>query len=226
MKASPGARSWIAAGVRHELLTRALPALRHDMAAPVSVIRMGLLLLKRQATASAAEAAAQQEEKVGLIEEQLNGLVAAVRSLRDWELALGDEGITRAALVAKCASLMRGAFELNGIALDVGDDLSPVADEALFPAAAALRYMFLGALGFLYDNVSRLGAIRVEADGDDALRFMATHGEAEPADAMAEALRAPRALAVDAIALQALADDLGYAVTVEGDTVRLSLIPV
>ena len=41
MKASPGARSWIAAGVRHELLTRALPALRHDMAAPVSVMRMG-----------------------------------------------------------------------------------------------------------------------------------------------------------------------------------------
>jgi hypothetical protein len=226
MKAAPGARSWIAAGVRHELLTRALPALRHDMAAPVSVIRMGLLLLKRQATASAAEAAAQQEEKVGLIEEQLNGLVAAVRSLRDWELALGDEGITRAALVAKCASLMRGAFELNGIALDVGDDLSPVADEALFPAAAALRYMFLGALGFLYDSVSRLGAIRVEADGGDGLRFMATHGEAEPADAMAEALRAPRALAIDAIALQALADDLGYAVTVEGDTVRLSLTPV
>ena len=43
MKASPGARSWIAAGVRHELLTRALPALRHDMAAPVSVMRMGSL---------------------------------------------------------------------------------------------------------------------------------------------------------------------------------------
>ena len=27
MKSSPSARSWIAAGVRHELLTRALPAL-------------------------------------------------------------------------------------------------------------------------------------------------------------------------------------------------------
>ena len=52
MKASPGARSWMAAGVRHELLTRALPALRHDMAAPVSVIRMGILLLKRQVTAA------------------------------------------------------------------------------------------------------------------------------------------------------------------------------
>ncbi|RYY51946.1 MAG: hypothetical protein EOO24_66005, partial [Comamonadaceae bacterium] len=51
MKASPGARSWIAAGVRHELLTRALPALRHDMAAPISVIRMGLLMLKRQVAA-------------------------------------------------------------------------------------------------------------------------------------------------------------------------------
>ena len=27
-------------GVRHELLTRALPALRHDMAAPVSVLSL------------------------------------------------------------------------------------------------------------------------------------------------------------------------------------------
>jgi hypothetical protein len=61
MKASPSARSWIAAGVRHELLTRALPALRHDMAAPVSVIRMALLMLKRQVGAATIDAVACEE---------------------------------------------------------------------------------------------------------------------------------------------------------------------
>ena len=92
MKASPGARSWIAAGVRHELLTRALPALRHDMAAPVSVIRMALLMLKRQIGAPAIEATA-CEERVALIDNQVSELVEGIRSLRDWELATVDDGI-------------------------------------------------------------------------------------------------------------------------------------
>jgi signal transduction histidine kinase len=224
MKASPGARSWIAAGVRHELLTRALPALRHDMAAPVSVIRMGLLLLKRQA----ASADTPMEERIGLIEGQLNDLVAAVRSLRDWELAASDEGITRGALVTQCTGLMRAAFELNGIELHVAEGLSAAqsaGEDKRFSAAAALRYMVLGALGFLYDSGGPLGGIGVEPDGPDALRFVARHGESEPADPLAGALRAPRKLAIDAIALQALADDLGYAVAVKDGAVRLSLTP-
>ena len=37
--------------------------------------------------------------------------------------------------------------------------------------------------------------------------------------------RAPRKLAIDAIALQSLADDLGYALTIERDSVRLPLAP-
>lgn len=220
MKASPGARSWMAAGVRHELLTRALPTLRHDMAAPVSVIRMGLLLLKRQAPSGDPQVA---DERLALIEGQLNELVAAVRSLRDWELAVGDEGITRSELVKQGTALMRSAYELNGIGLHAESGLLPEADEPRFPAAAALRYMFLGVLGYLHDSAESLGAIHVEPDGVDALRFTARHGEAAPADAMAGALRAPRKLAIDAVALQALADDLGYEVAVGRDVVRLSL---
>lgn len=78
MKASPGARSWIAAGVRHELLTRALPALRHDMAAPVSVIRMALLMLKRQIGAPVIDAPV-CEERVALIDNQVSELVEGIR---------------------------------------------------------------------------------------------------------------------------------------------------
>ncbi|MBU2409418.1 MAG: hypothetical protein KKC79_12325 [Gammaproteobacteria bacterium] len=222
MKASPGGRSWIAAGVRHEMLTRALPALRHDMAAPVSVIRMALLLLKRQVTSGAAGSAS-SEERIGVIEDQLQSMVTAVRSLRHWELAASDEGVTRSDLVTQCCALMRAAFELNGIGLLVGDGLGPQEGEPTFAEGAALRYLFLGALGYLNDCAPHLGAIQIEADGPDAIRFVALNGKSAPADPMAGALRAPRKLAVDAIALHALADDLGHELLIEPDSVRIPL---
>lgn len=222
MKASPGARSWIAAGVRHELLTRALPSLRHDMVAPISVMRMGLLMLKRQVGAETIDAVACQE-RVALIDSQIAGLVEGIRSLRDWELATTDEGITRSALVAQCVGLMRSAFDLHGVTLDVDTALDAQAGEATRPNAAAQRYLFLGALGYLHDGADEAGAIRVEADGADALSLRAVPRQVDAGSAVLDAHRAPRALAIDAIALQSLADDLGYAVTVERDSVRLRL---
>jgi hypothetical protein len=226
MKSSPGARSWIAAGVRHELLTRALPSLRHDMAAPVSVVRMALLMLKRQVAATPIDSAA-CEERVALIDNQVSELVQAIRSLRDWELATTDDGITRSALVAQCVNLMRSAFDLHGVMLDADPSLDVPLDaqdeEPRRPAGAALRYLFLGALGYLHDGAAEAGAIRVEADGPDALRFIALPREPGAANPVLDAHRAPRALAIDAIALQNLAEDMGYAIAVEGDSVRFSL---
>lgn len=222
MKSSPSARSWIAAGVRHELLTRALPALRHDMAAPVSVIRMALLMLKRQVSAATVDAAA-CEERVGLIDSQVSELVEAIRSLRDWELATTDDGITRSALVAQCVTLMRSAFDLHGVALETDASLDPKDDEHRWPAAAALRYLFLGAMGYLHDGADEAGAIRIEADGANALRLTALPREPGGTNAVIDAHRAPRALAIDAVALQNLAEDLGYTVMLEGDSVRLVL---
>ena len=211
----------MAAGVRHELLTRVFPALRHDLASPVSVIRMAMLMFKRQATVKPADTAAWQE-RVGLVEAQVDALAAGVRSLRDWELAVTDEGVTRSALVAQCTGLMRAAFELNGIRLNVGEGLEPQEGEPRFPAGAALRYMFLGALSYLHDGASGLSAVDIEPEGRDTLYFRATRGAAdatEPADPH----RAPRKLAIDAVALQLLGEDLGYLVAPEGNTVRLSL---
>ncbi|MET0541245.1 MAG: hypothetical protein ABWZ88_05770 [Variovorax sp.] len=221
MKSSPGARSWIAAGVRHEVLTRALPALRHDMVAPVSVVRMALLMLKRQVASPQIDAAL-CAERVELVDSQIAALVAGIRSLRDWELATTDEGITRSALVAQCVSLMRAAFDLQGISLEVDPALEPGDGEAHWPEAAALRYLLLGALGHLHDTVDGLGAISIAPDGPQGLRLTAvsqTEGGREH-DAV-NAHRAPRALAIDAIAIQSLADDLGYAIERAGDALRL-----
>jgi len=222
MKASPGARSWIAAGVRHELLTRALPALRHDMVAPVSVIRMALLMLKRHLGADPIDRSA-CEERMGLVASQVAELVAGIRSLRDWELATPDDGIARGALAAQCAALMRAAFDLHGVTLDVAESLAVHEDEKRWPAAAALRYLFLGALGYLHDGVPEAGAIFIEADGEDGLRFSALPRESQAGNPVLDAHRAPRALAIDAVALQSLADDLGYRIAVDRDSVRFSL---
>ncbi|RYF33496.1 MAG: hypothetical protein EOO26_07935 [Comamonadaceae bacterium] len=222
MKAAPAARSWIAAGVRHELLTRALPALRHDMAAPVSVIRMALLMLKRQVAAPTVDAAA-CEQRLALVDDQIGALVKAVRSLRDWELAIGDDGLTRSALVAQCTGLMRPAFDLQGVSLSVDEALVSSEDETVWPEGAALRYLVLGALGYLHDTVEEVGRITVRGDGSDALHFSASLRDPDQVDRVADAHRAPRALAIDGIALQSLADDLGYALTVAPDTVRLEL---
>jgi hypothetical protein len=213
----------MAAGVRHELLTRALPALRHDMAAPVSVIRMALLLLKRQLSTPADSDASAIAERVALIEEQVGAIATGVRSLRDWELATHDEGIARGALVAQCANLMRVPFDLHGISMAIGDALAPREGEPRFAAGAALRYLALGALGYLHDSVPDVGAIRIDADGDDGLHFSAGGRNTESADPVAGAHRAPRALAIDAVALQALADGLGYEVMVDGAEVRFRL---
>ncbi|MCU4117549.1 hypothetical protein [Variovorax sp. N23] len=226
MKASPGARSWIAAGVRHELLTRALPALRHDMAAPVSVMRMGLLMLRRQVAAPTIDMVA-CEERVALIDHQIAELVSAVRSLRDWELATDDEGITRRGLVVQCVGLMRAAFDLHGVRLQVDEALTVDTDPnaPTWPSGASLRYLMLGALGYLHDTPPDVGAITVVPDGDAALLLRVAARAPATTDPVAGAHRAPRKLAIDAIALQSLAEDLGYVLTIEHDSVRLPLAP-
>jgi hypothetical protein len=227
MKASPGARSWIAAGVRHELLTRALPALRHDMSAPVSVMRMGLLMLRRQVAMPEIDPAA-CEQRVLLIDSQIGELISAVRSLRDWELATNDDGITRTALVTQCVGLMRAAFDLHGVRLEVDEALlEPVENETVHPSGAALRYLLLGVLGHLHDARESAEAISISASGVDGLCVTAVEGSAGSNEPMSDSgvHRAPRALAIDAIALQSLAEDLGYLLVIERDSVCFALTP-
>ncbi|XXQ52652.1 hypothetical protein ACA040_001301 [Xenophilus aerolatus] len=223
MKASPSARSWIAAGVRHELLMRAMPALRHDMASPVSLIRMSLLMLRRQVAANPPDVAA-CEQRVGQVDEQLGMLIGSMRALRDWELGIDDDGVTRAGLVRQCTGLMRAAFDLNGIALELDEGFD--ADEDGAPTwrdAPALRYLLLGALCHLQDSVAEIGLVRVSPEGDAGVVVRA---ESRPADGGRPEMvphRAPRSLAIDAVSLQSLADDLGHALRIERDAVHLDL---
>ena len=118
---------------------------------------------------------------------------------------------------------MRAAFDLHGVTLEKDESLNPSDDEQRWPAAAALRYLFLGAMGYLHDGAEEAGTIRIEADGANALRLVALPREADASEAVLDAHRAPRALAIDAVALQNLAEDLGYAVALDATSVRLVL---
>ncbi|HEY1228773.1 MAG TPA: hypothetical protein VGF26_15775 [Ramlibacter sp.] len=230
MKASPAARSWIAAGVRYELLTRVLPALRHDMVGPVSVMRMAVLMLKRQVEAPTIDSQA-CNERVALIDAQVAELLDGVRLLRNWELVGTDESIARSELVQLCVTLLRPAFSLQGIQLETEESLEqPAADnEKQLPRAAALRYLLLCGLNYLHDACTDECTIRIEPDGERALLLRTVPSVVEaghegmPESAVVHC--APRRLAIDAVALQSLADDLGYAIQVNGEeSVRISLV--
>ena len=232
MNTSHAHRRWIAAGVRHELFSRILPALRHDMAAPVSVLRMGLLLFKRQVAAATVDATT-WGKNIEQLDEHISEMVRNMRSLRDWELGSHHDDITRTRLVAQCAGLMRSRLELQGIALTVDDALQ--ANEAKeaeqgehvvrWPAAVALRYLLIGALCHLSDTVPDVGAIRIGPDGADALCASASPRLAADAARPTVDMRSVHQLPVDAAALQALADDLGYVVKIAADSVRFALAP-
>lgn len=230
MKASPAARSWIAAGVRYELLTRVLPALRHDMVGPVSVMRMGVLMLKRQVEAANIDPQA-CNERVALIDAQVAELLDGVRLLRNWELSGTDEDISRSELVQMCVTLLRPAFSLQGIQLEADGTFEQPAgsSEKKLPRGAALRYLLLCGLNYLHDAATETCTIRIEPEGEAGLllRTMpsAVEGSHEGMPESAVAHCAPRRLAIDAVALQSLADDLGYEIHANGEeSVRMSLL--
>ncbi len=202
------------------------------MAAPVSVLRMGLLLFKRQVATATVDAAACRKN-IDQLDEQVSEMVRSMRSLRDWELGSRDDEITRTQLVAQCEGLMRPRFELQGIALAVDDALQSsegekgewVDGELRWPAAVVLRYLLIGALCHLRDTVPDIGAIRINPDGVDALCVAALPRLAKRAVPPTVDMRPVDYLAIDAAALQALADDLGYAVTIDAESVRFALAP-
>ncbi|HSW20357.1 MAG TPA: hypothetical protein VLJ86_24250 [Ramlibacter sp.] len=221
MIVAPAPQHWTAAGVRHELLARVLPTLRHELATPIATLRMALLVLKRQLTQSAIDQPACQE-RMALLDEQLGALIRVLHSLRDWDLGTGEAAIARAALAAQCVALMRPAFEVNGTRLEVDAAIAAQDGDLRLPSAGAPRYLCLGALGYLQDNLPQFGLVRVEADGADGLRFVALqHAANVPC---VDHLPRPRSrLMIDAAALQCLADDLGLGVDIRPEAVRVSL---
>ena len=227
-------KRWVAAGVRHEVLLRALPTLRHDMAAPVSILRMATLLLRHQLAATPVDAAA-CSQRVAVLDQQMGALIDGIRLLRGWEHG-GEAGsdavpdvVTLQALVVRCVSLLRPVFDLRGISID----LDPALDESVgpdhaprafaWPNAFALRYLALAALCHLHDAHSDAGTVYIAQYGADALDLRITPRATNARSPMAGLIPLEGHIQIDAAALQCLADDLGYAVIFTADGVRLCL---
>ncbi len=236
---------WIAAGVRHEVLLRSLPSLRHDMAAPVSVLRMAILLLKRQLAAASIDAEA-CAHRITVLDQQMGGLVEAIRLLRGWETSAASgtdaarDTITRPALVAKCVALLRPVFDLRGVSISLAplleaqppgagsagaaaNEPSALPPEPVWPNGVALRYLLLASLCCLHDAPADAGTVHIAPDGPDGLELRSLPRTADMQPPMCDPMASGGRLEIDAAALQCLADDLGYAVIVTADGVRLRL---
>ena len=128
-------------------------------------------------------------------------------------------------------TLQRPAFSLQGVQLEVDPALEqPSTDsEVRWPHSAALRYLLLCGLNFLHDACTDECTIRIEPEGESGLLLRSVPGAVEGGHGgMPESSVvhwAPRRLAIDAVALQSLADDLNYDVEVSGEEqVRISLL--
>lgn len=209
---SSAAGAWYTAGVRHELLMRVLPAIRHDMAGPLSVVRMGNTVLRRYLGAEPFDAA-QSLKRLGQTEEQLQLTVAGIRALSRWDTEAAD-GQPAPADIAQAMEMARPMLDLYGMHLS-----ESVAAPAAWPGVVPGRvlYTVLGALAYLQDSANAPMAIQVEP-ADGALHFRGTPTGA----AFDLSMRPPtRRLRVDAAALQALCAELRWPVAVTADSVRL-----
>ncbi|QHI98062.1 hypothetical protein GT347_08670 [Xylophilus rhododendri] len=205
--------AWLAAGVRHELFMRVLPALRHDMAGPLSVARMGATVLKRYIAAQPFDPALCLK-RMEQTDEQLNQLLLSIRTLSRWDVESTDRVIPTPALHATL-HLARPMLDLQGIVLETTEVDAPASWPQLQPARAL--YMVLGVLSQLQDSGQGPRSITVVPEGDTLRLSMQAVTPTLPGDHQP----AQRHMRVDAQALQWLADDLRWPIEISADTVVL-----
>ena len=207
--------SWLAAGVRHELFMRVLPALRHDMAGPLSVARMGNAVLKRYLAVQPFEPA-QSLKRMEQTDEQLNQLLLSIRTLSRWDVESTDRATPSPALHATL-HLARPMLDLNGVVLETTEVDAPASWPPLQPARAL--YMVLGVLGYLQDSATGPSRITVETRGDSLSLKSEPMAPTLPGDHQP----AQRQMKIDAQALQWLSDDLQWPVQIAPGSVVLGL---
>ncbi|XAH25047.1 hypothetical protein AAFF27_07610 [Xylophilus sp. GW821-FHT01B05] len=210
-------QAWRAAGVRHELLMRVLPALRHDMAGPLSVARMGNTVLKRYLTAQPLDAELCQR-RIGQNDEQLGQLAAGIRALSHWDVESHGRA-DPAVLWPAALELARPTLELHGLRLQSEGAAAPTGWPELAPAR--LLYALIGALAYLQDSAAAPAQVSVQAEGDGLLL------QSVPADPPASAEHQPdrRPLQIDHDALACLAADLEWPMQIGPASVLLRRPP-
>ncbi|MDZ7865788.1 hypothetical protein [Acidovorax sp.] len=211
------------AGLQHAVLMRAMPVLRHDVASPLSVMRMGTMLLKRR-LGQGDMAPEQAVERVEQLEEQLNEISRHIRRLRLWDLQINDRHTV--------LELAREAVELARPMLMVrGTEMEPLAEDAPgwegdAKVLHSLLYLVLAAIYHLAEQPGPAPAqVTVEPVGALGVRVR-SHGTSTASQNFLpppEAGGPARPPALDLAALLRLAQPLGVQVQASERQIDITL---
>lgn len=206
------AADWLAAGVRHEILMRVLPTLRHDLLGPISVARMELAVMRRRLER---EDLSPQDglRRVQQLESHLIELTRGLRELRRWD-GMADEQMPAGSIVALAIGLMEQPLRLAGIVIDSTE----VERDA--GASLPLGPLLLGTLAMLCHAQDHLAAGSRLRIGFDASAVRLELQPLAPLDAAQLAPELPRASRsrVDAEAVRHLAASLGLHAVLDAES--------
>lgn len=157
------------AGLQHAVLMRAMPVLRHDLSSPLSVMRMGSMLLKRhlqRGDANIEDAVTRVEQ----LEQQLTEISTQIRRLRQWDFQV-KERLSLKAMALEATALARPMLLVGGIEVQAVD-----ADDAGWSdttkAPHTLLYAFLAAIYHLAEKPGNPPQrIALKPDGTTRLIF-------------------------------------------------------
>lgn len=138
--------------VRHDILLRALPVQRHDVMAPLSVVRLGLSTLKRRLHAGTPDLD-EAKQLVSDIEAEMASVVSQLSGFRCWDPLHGDHAPAMA-VATHCANLARPGLTLSGHRLGLptwADRADPAETQVPVPH---FYYALLGLFWHVQDCVS------------------------------------------------------------------------
>lgn len=148
----PDALAWLADGVRHQILLRALPAQRHDVLGPLSATRLGLALLRRRLQ-PAAPVPDGADQRLADLARQVGDAVAALALMRLWDAGTAAQQPAQplAGVLQSCADLLRAGASLRGLQIHL--DAPAAAALPALPAQDA-HYAVLGWLMHHLDHTA------------------------------------------------------------------------
>lgn len=221
------AADWMAAGVRHEILMRVLPTLRHDLLGPISVARMELAVMRRRL--ERADLAPQDGlRRVQQLDAHLVDLTRGLRELRRWD-PLDTERMPAGSIVRLALALMEQPLRLAGLEVSVETDCE--AEDTELPLAPLL----LGTLALLchaQDGLSPGQRLRLDLaagpEGEAPVLTVRTERQSETGSAPAVTLMpglpdlpVPVRARLDAEAVRHLAASLGLHAVLDDEPWRL-----
>lgn len=115
----------VLAAARYHLLTRVLPAQRHDAMGRLSVLRMALMVMRRRPVAAPGSDTALADGGIDKLDDYLKDATTDLKRLRWWDRPTGQREAADQ-ILADAARLVAALLTLRGHSLDVDP-----ADEAL-----------------------------------------------------------------------------------------------